>query len=146
MLENTKAQADARLLPSGTVAFLFTDIEGSTQRWEAHRAAMAAAIERHDAILEQAIEAHDGHTFKRMGDAFCAVFRTAPQAIAAARDAQRTLIQEDFSAVDGLKVRMAVHVGHADEHNGDYYGPSVNRIARLLAIGYGGQVLVSGAA
>lgn len=136
----------ARTLPSGTVAFLFTDIEGSTSRWETHREAMAKAIDRHDALLQRAIDDNDGATFKRMGDAYCAVFRTAPQAIAAACAAQRALFAEDFSDVDGLKVRMAVHVGHADEQNGDYYGPSVNRVARLLAIGYGGQVLVSGAA
>ncbi len=138
--------ASTRPLPSGTVAFLFTDIEGSTSRWETHREAMAKAIERHDAVLQLAIDANHGATFKRMGDAYCAVFRTAPQAIAAACAAQRGLFAEDFSDVDGLKVRMAVHVGHADEQNGDYYGPSVNRVARLLAIGYGGQVLVSGAA
>ena len=145
MLENRQA-ATARSLPSGTVAFLFTDIEGSTQRWESHLAAMTQAIERHDAILQRTIESEDGYVFKRMGDAFCAAFRTAAHAIAAACSAQRALTSEDFSNVDGLKVRMAVHVGHADEHNGDYFGPTVNRIARLLAIGYGGQVLISGAA
>jgi predicted ATPase/class 3 adenylate cyclase len=146
MLEQPNIAAAARSLPTGTVAFLFTDIEGSTQRWETHRAAMGRAIERHDALLEESITARGGYVFKRMGDAFCAAFRTAPDAIAAACDAQRALIKEDFSAVDGLKVRMAIHVGQADEHNGDYFGPTVNRVARLLAIGYGGQVLVSGAA
>jgi predicted ATPase/class 3 adenylate cyclase len=144
MLEN--AAATARSLPSGTVAFLFSDIEGSTQRWESHRDAMSAAVERHDEILQDVISSGGGHVFKRMGDSFCAVFRTAPEAIAAAVEAQRALAKADFSAVDGLKVRMAVHVGHADERGGDYFGPSVNRVARLLAIGYGGQVLVSGAA
>src|SRR5690348_17835397 len=146
MLEQSNVAAAARSLPTGTVAFLFTDIEGSTQRWEAHRAAMGDAIERHDALLQQSIDSHGGYVFKRMGVAFCAAFRTAPEAICAACDAQRALNSQDFSAVDGLKVRMAVHVGHADENNGDYFGPTVNRVARLLAIGYGGQVLVSGAA
>ncbi len=146
MLEQPNAATTTRALPTGTVAFLFTDIEGSTQRWETHRAAMARAIERHDDVLQRCIEARDGYVFKRMGDAFCAAFKTAPHAIAAASDAQRALIKEDFSAVDGLKVRMAVHVGHAEEREGDYFGPTVNRVARLLAIGYGGQVLVSGAA
>jgi predicted ATPase/class 3 adenylate cyclase len=140
------ATADARALPSGTVAFLFSDIEGSTQRWESHREAMSSAVERHDAILQQSIEGNGGFVFKRMGDSFCAVFRTAPEAMSAAVDAQRELAKTDFSTVDGLKVRMALHVGHADERGGDYFGPSVNRVARLLAIGYGGQVLVSGAA
>ena len=146
MLEQPNAVTAARALPTGTVAFLFTDIEGSTQRWETHLAAMAKAIERHDSLIQACIDAHEGYAFKRMGDAFCVAFRTAPDAIAAACDAQRALIKEDFTAVDGLKVRMAIHVGHADEHNGDYFGPTVNRVARLLAIGYGGQVLVSGAA
>lgn len=146
MLEQPNIQTPIRALPTGTVAFLFTDIEGSTQRWETHRAAMARAIERHDELLQSCIDAHEGYIFKRMGDAFCAAFKTAPDAIAAACDAQRALNKEDFSDVDSLKVRMAIHVGHADEHNGDYFGPTVNRIARLLAIGYGGQVLVSGAA
>jgi predicted ATPase/class 3 adenylate cyclase len=144
MLENTAA--DARALPSGTVAFLFSDIEGSTQRWESHREAMSAAIERHDAVVHEAVERAGGVIFKPLGDGFCAVFRTAPAAIAAALEAQRAIGKTDFSSVDGLKVRMAVHVGHADERGGDYFGPSVNRVARLLAIGYGGQVLVSGAA
>ena len=106
---------------------------------------MSAAVERHDATLEQAIQAHDGYVFKRMGDAFCAAFRTAPEAVAAAYEAQRALTKEDFSNVGDLKVRMAVHVGNADERNGDYFGPTVNRVARLLAIGYGGQILISAA-
>lgn len=146
MVDNANTVTVAHSLPTGTVAFLFTDIEGSTQRWETHRAAMTGAIERHDAMLQQSIGAHDGYVFKRMGDAFCAAFRTAADAIASAFDAQRALMQEDFTTVDGLKVRMAVHVGHADERSGDYFGPTVNRVARLLSVGYGGQILVSGAA
>jgi predicted ATPase len=106
---------------------------------------MSAAIERHDALLQQAIHAHDGYVFKRMGDAFCAAFRTAPEAVAAAYEAQRALMKEDFSEVGDLKVRVAVHVGNADERGGDYFGPTVNRVARLLSIGYGGQVLISAA-
>ncbi len=144
MLENTAAEA--RTLPSGTVAFLFSDIEGSTQRWESHREAMSSAIDRHDEILHAVAAKSGGYVFKRMGDAFCMAFRTAPDAVAAAVEAQRELAKTDFSSVDGMKVRMAIHVGHADERGGDYFGPSVNRVARLLAIGYGGQVLVSGAA
>ncbi len=144
MLENSSA--DGRALPSGTVAFLFTDIEGSTQLWEAHAGSMSAAVARHDAIVHGAIERIGGVVFKPLGDGCCSVFHTVPAAIAAALEAQRDLAKEDFSTVGGLKVRMAVHVGHADERGGDYFGPSVNRVARLLAVGYGGQVLVSGAA
>jgi predicted ATPase/class 3 adenylate cyclase len=132
-------------LPTGTVAFLFTDIEGSTERWESHRAAMSAAVQQHDTVLQQAIQAHDGYVFKRMGDAFCAAFRTAPEAVAAAYEAQRALLKEDFAAVGDMKVRMAVHVGNADERGGDYFGPTVNRVSRLLSIGYGGQILISAA-
>ncbi|HEV2038081.1 MAG TPA: adenylate/guanylate cyclase domain-containing protein, partial [Candidatus Eremiobacteraceae bacterium] len=134
-----------RVLPTGTVTFLFTDIEGSTQRWESKRDAMKAAVARHDALMRGAIEADGGYVFKTIGDAFCAAFRTAPEAIRAALAAQRALAKEDFSAVDELRVRAALHTGYADERDGDYFGPTVNRVARLLAIGHGGQVIVSSA-
>ncbi|HEX3672524.1 MAG TPA: adenylate/guanylate cyclase domain-containing protein [Candidatus Cybelea sp.] len=132
--------------PTGTVTFLFSDIEGSTQRWERDSAAMSAALKRHDAVMREAIEAHDGYVFKVMGDAFCAAFSATPEALAAAVRAQRALAAEDFSGVNGLRVRMALHAGDAEERGGDYFGPTVNRVARLLAIGHGGQVLVSGTA
>jgi len=130
--------------PTGTVTFLFSDIEGSTQRWERYREAMATALQRHDKLMQDAIEARGGYAFKTIGDAFCVAFTLASDAMAAALAAQRALAAEDFSAVDGLRVRMAAHTGHADERDGDYFGPAVNRVARLLAIGHGGQVLVSG--
>jgi len=129
---------------TGTVTFLFTDIEGSTQRWERDRAAMGAALRRHDALMRAAITAHGGEIFKTVGDAFCAVFASAAGAIAASLEAQRALLSEDFSAIDGAFVRMALHTGTAEERDGDYFGPTVNRVARLLGIGHGGQVLVSG--
>lgn len=132
-------------LPTGTVTFLFTDVEGSTERWERHRDAMKGAVRKHGEFLQSAIEAHDGHVFKTVGDAFCAAFHNVADAIAASLDAQQRLAAEDWSGVDGLKVRMAIHTGHTDERDGDYFGPAVNRVARLLAIGHGGQVLVSGA-
>ncbi len=131
--------------PTGAVAFLFTDIEGSTRRWERDREAMAAALARHDALMRTAMEARGAYVFKTMGDAFCTVFATALDALAAALDAQRALCGEDFSAVEGLRVRMALHAGSADERDGDYFGPTVNRVARLLAVSHGGQVLLSGA-
>jgi predicted ATPase/class 3 adenylate cyclase len=133
-----------RSLPTGTVTFLFTDIEGSTQRWESKRDAMKPAVARHDALMRGAIEAGGGYVFKTIGDAFCAAFRTAPEAISAALAAQRALASEDFSSVDGLRVRAALHTGYADERDGDYFGPTVNRVARLLSIGHGGQILISG--
>jgi predicted ATPase/class 3 adenylate cyclase len=131
-------------MPSGAVAFLFTDVEGSTQRWEQHHDAMDAAIRRHDAMVRAAIEQHDGHVFKTVGDAFCAAFSCASDATAAAVDAQRALANEDFSAVGGLRIRVGLHVGEAAERNSDFFGPAVNRVARLMSIGHGGQVLMSG--
>jgi len=131
-------------LPTGTVTFAFTDIEGSTARWERDRAAMQDAVRRHDALMRASIAAHDGVVFKTIGDAFCAAFARPEDAVAAMLDVQRALAAEDFSAVDGLRVRAAIHTGTADERDGDYFGPAVNRVARLLAIGHGGQVLISG--
>lgn len=131
--------------PTGVVAFVFSDIEGSTQRWERDRDAMATALARHDRMMREAIERRGGYVFKTIGDAFCAAFGDPQHALAAALDAQRALLAEDFSAVDGLRVRMALHAGQAEERDGDYFGPSVNRVARLLATGHGGQVLLSGA-
>ncbi len=132
--------------PTGTITFLFSDIEGSTARWDADSEAMTPALARHDALVRRMLEIHGAHIFKTLGDAFCAAFATPGDAIAAALDAQRALGAEDFSAVRGLPVRMALHTGTADERDGDYFGPTVNRVSRLLAIGHGGQVLVSGAA
>ena len=125
------------------LTFLFTDIEGSTQRWEAHETAMAQAILRHDAIVRGAIERHGGRVFKTVGDAFCATFINPEAAAAACMDAQRDLGDGDFRAVGGLHVRMAIHTGASVERDGDYFGPTVNRVARLLAIGHGDQILIS---
>ncbi len=136
----------AEPLPSGTVTFLFSDIEGSTQRWDRDRDAMQTALRLHDRHLRSAIVAHDGYIFKTIGDAFCAAFETPESAACGALDAQRALLATDFAAVDGLNVRMAISTGTADERDGDYFGPAVNRAARLLALGHGGQVLLSGTA
>lgn len=135
-----------RSLPTGTVTLLFTDIEGSSARWETHRDAMRSALDRHDTLLRSTVESNQGTVFKTIGDAFCAVFATASDAIAAAYSAQRELQAEDWAAVGGLRVRMAVHTGPADLRESDYFGPTVNRVARLISVGHGGQVLVSGVA
>jgi len=132
-------------LPTGTVTFLFTDIEGSTQRWEAHREAMQTAVAGHDALLREVITRHNGYIFKTVGDAFCTSFARVSDAIAAALDVQRALGKGDFSGIGGLKVRVALHSGETTERDGDYFGPTVNRVARLLSAGHGGQILVSGA-
>src|SRR5437879_1510786 len=96
-------------LPTGTVTFLFTDIEGSTQRWERYPDAIKAVLARHDAILRKAIESNEGRVFKTVGDAFCAAFSTAPAALAAALESQRDLHQTNWDEVGGLRVRMALH-------------------------------------
>jgi class 3 adenylate cyclase len=129
---------------SGTLTLLFTDIEGSTQRWERHRAAMPEAVRRHDELVRAAIESRGGYVFKTVGDAFCAVFTRPDDAVNACLDAKRKLEAEDFSAVEGIAVRMALHAGVTVERDNDYFGPTVNRVARLLSIGHGGQILVSG--
>src|ERR1700680_244093 len=138
-----KRMANPLALPTGTVTFLFSDIEGSTRRWESHADAMVEAVKRHDALMRNAIESHGGYVFKTVGDAFCATFPRVSDAVAAALNAQRTLLKEDFSQVGGLRVRLALHTGEADERDGDYFGTTVNRTARMLAVGSGGQMLLS---
>jgi class 3 adenylate cyclase len=132
--------------PSGTVTLLFTDVEGSTQLWDAERDAMAAALRRHDEILREAIERAGGYVFKTVGDAFCAAFSAARAGLDAALAAQRELAAQEWPTSRPIVVRMALHAGVCEERDGDYFGPAVNRTARLLAMAAGGQVLVSGVA
>ena len=131
-------------LPSGTVTFLFTDIEGSTALWERDQAVMILLVERHHTLLRTAIETHHGVLFKRVGDAVQAAFLTAPDAVAAALDAQRSLVAETWSEIERpLAVRMAVHTASAEPHDRDYLAPGLNRLARLVSAAHGGQVLVT---
>src|SRR5579859_8113068 len=106
--------------PSGVVTFLFTDVEGSTRRWEADADAMRVALAAHDEVLRVAINAHGGWLFKHTGDGVIAAFGSPRAAINAARDAQRAL---------ELPVRMGVATGEAQERDGDYFGPVLNRAA-----------------
>src|SRR5438876_5843382 len=129
--------------PSGTVTFLFTDIEGSTRLWATQHDAMRASLARHDALLRQSIEAHGGHVFKTAGDAFCAALATATRAVEAALAAQRALRAEHWPEQAAIRARMALHTGAAEIRDGDYFGPPLNHVARLLAVGHGGQTLVS---
>lgn len=130
--------------PTGTVTFLFTDIEGSTKSWEANPAAMNAAFARQEAIIRNAIETNGGYAYKMIGDAFQAAFPTAPQALRAAIDAQRTLHSETWPAETGeVRVRMALHTGVTEERGDDYVGPALNLVARILSAGHGGQILLS---
>ena len=130
--------------PSGVVTFLFTDIEGSTRLWEADPDSMQQALARHDAILRAAVERHDGAVFSTAGDGIGAAFRHASGALAAAADAQRSLTAEQWPETAPIRVRMGIHTGESHERDGDYFGPPVNRAARVMAVGHGGQILVSG--
>jgi class 3 adenylate cyclase len=105
---------------------------------------MQDALTRHDEILRAAVEASGGHVFKMVGDACCAAFATAREALGASLAAQRALLAEPWDQRCRLRVRMALHTGAAEERDGDYFGPPANRVARLLSTGHGGQVLLSG--
>ena len=129
--------------PTGTLTFMFTDIEGSTKMWEINAPAMQAALARHDDLLRSSIEEHGGYVFKTAGDAFCATFPTAPDALEAALEIQRRLLSSQWEESGPLRVRMALHVGVAEERNGDYFGPPLNRVARLMSAAHGGQMLLS---
>src|SRR5262245_10231529 len=107
-------------LPTGTVTFLFTDIEGSTRLWEQHPEAMSIALARHDAILRGAIAAHGGYVFKTVGDAFYAAFALAADALSAILAAQRGLAAQTWGATGPLRVRAALHTGAVELRDGDY--------------------------
>ena len=130
--------------PTGTVTFLFTDIEGSTRLWDEHPVVMPEVLGRHDAIVRAAIGAHGGFVFSTGGDGVGAAFQRAGEAVAAAVDSQRVLQAESWPAGVSLRVRMGVHTGEAQERDGDYFGPPLNRAARLMGAARGGQVAVSG--
>ena len=131
--------------PSGTVTLLFTDVEGSIRLWEADREAMAEASARHNRIVREQIEVAGGQVVKTVGEAFRAVFADPSAALASAVAVQRAVGTEPWPPGLPIRVRMALHSGACVERDGDYFGPVVNRAARLLAAGHGGQVLVSGA-
>jgi predicted ATPase len=120
--------------PSGVVTFLFTDVEGSTRRWEADAEGMRQALAAHDEVLRRAIKAHGGRLFKHTGDGVCAAFASPRSAVDAAVAAQRAL---------ELPVRMGIATGEAELRGGDYFGAVLNRAARVMAAGHGGQVLLA---
>jgi len=132
-------------LPSGTITFLFTDIENSTPLWEQHPEAMKSALAKHDSILKEAVESNNGQIIKTTGDGIHAVFSTAIDAVKSALDAQREFQNsEAFNASEVfLRIRMGLHTGEAELRDGDYYGGTLNRAARIMSIGHGGQILVS---
>ena len=133
-------------LSSRTFTFLFTDLEGSTQLWEQFPQAMEAALERHDALLRAAVENSNGQVVKTTGDGLMAAFASALDGVTACLKAQRSLTDEPWGETGPLKVRMGLHVGEAQPRGGDYFGPAVNRAARLMSVAHGGQVLLSAVA
>ncbi len=130
-------------LPSGTVTFLFTDLEDSTRLWEAHPEAMRVALARHDELLSGAIDAHHGRVVKTTGDGVHAVFASVRDAVGATIAAQRLLCAEEWETTGPLRVRMGLHTGEGEQRRGDYFGPALNRAARIMSAGNGGQVLLS---
>jgi predicted ATPase/class 3 adenylate cyclase len=129
--------------PTGTITFLFTDIEGSSRLWERFPVDMGPALARHDALLRAMIGAAGGFVFKTVGDAFCAAFASPATALEAAIAAQRALFAENWGATGPLRVRMGLHTGPAEFRGQDYFGGTLNRVARICASGHGGQMLVS---
>ena len=125
------------------MTFLFTDIESSTQLWEKHPQAMSRSLAQHDRLLRTVFASHNGQVFKTVGDAFCVVFENSQDAVLAAAELQRALVSAAWEGTGPLRVRVALHSGDAERRENDYFGQTLNRVARLLAAGHGGQTLVS---
>lgn len=130
-------------LPTGTVTFLFSDIEGSTAAWERTPDLMSGVLARHDRLLREAIAAHSGYVFATGGDGFAVAFASVADALGMAADAQRAVRSEPWPDELPILVRMAVNSGEVVERDGDYFGPAVNRTARMMSTANGGQVVVS---
>ena len=128
---------------SDTLTFLFADLESSTRLWETAPEAMAPALERHDMILRQAVTAFGGRVLKGTGDGIMAIFDSASNALRACSEAQQRLHDEVWQETGPLRARMGLHTGEAQSRGGDYFGPTVNRAARIMAAAHGGQVLLS---
>src|SRR5215208_5412556 len=135
-----------REAPGDPLTFVFADLESSTRLWERFPDAMKGAMERHDDILREAVNGAGGRVVKVTGDGLMAVFVSPSAAVAAALEAQRELQREAWGETGPLRVRMGIHAGVAQQRGADFYGPPVNRTARLMAAAHGGQVLLSAAA
>ena len=133
-------------LPSGTVTFLFTDIEGSTKLAQHYPDAMSGLLARHNEILTQSIGAHDGHIFRHVGDAYCAAFVSAADALGAALDAQQRLHDEAWTPAS-IKVRMGIHTGSVQLNDENEYSgyTTLALCQRVMSAGHGGQILLSSA-
>jgi predicted ATPase/class 3 adenylate cyclase len=130
-------------LPSGTVTFMFTDLEDSTRLWEEHPEAMRSALARHDELVRAAVEEYGGGVVKGTGDGLYAAFATAHAAVAAATAAQQRLTEERWEDETPLRARMGMHSGEAELRDGDYFGSVLNRAARLMGAAHGGQIVCS---
>ncbi|HVG98400.1 MAG TPA: tetratricopeptide repeat protein, partial [Chloroflexota bacterium] len=130
-------------LPTGTVTFLFTDIESSTRMMEGHPEAYRAALARHHAILRRAVEAHQGYVFETLGDGIFAAFEHSSGGVGAALDGQLALQAEPWGETGPLRVRMGLHTGEVELWGDHYFGPPLYRCGRLMALAHGGQVLLS---
>ena len=128
--------------PSGNVTFLFTDVEGSTALWDRHPAAMKDLLAEHDRIVRSVVEAHGGYVFTTAGDSFSVAFAQVRDALDAALEVQLSLGGRPGEIT--LRVRAGIHTGEATERDGDYFGPALNRCARITGAGHGGQILISG--
>ena len=145
LLDPESLHRPASVLPTGTVTFLFTDIVGSTAAWEQHHEVMSSAHARHDDLVRDALQSRGAHVFAETGDGFAASFARAADAIRAAVDVQRRVEQEPWPDGIDLHLRVGLHTGEATERSGNYFGPVVNRTARIMGAAAAGQVLVSDA-
>ena len=134
---------EKEVYPQGQVTFLFTDLVGSSQLWEAFPEAMRATLARHDVLLRQAIGSHRGKIVKKTGDGIHAAFASPANAIYAAIEGQKRVQSEEWTETGPLLVRMGLHIGDSQFREGDYYGSTLNRAARIMSIGHGGQILIS---
>ena len=128
---------------STILTFLFTDIEGSTSKWEEQPELMAQAVARHDALLREAVQQQRGRIVKTTGDGIYAAFRIRPMGSRAVIDIQLALLDPAATAGISLAVRCGLHTGAVHARDNDYFGSTINRTARIMSAAHGGQVLVS---
>ncbi len=143
LLDSTSAKHADRIQREAAVTFLFTDIEGSTRLWETEPERMRLAMARHDALVRTAVQRHGGTVVKMTGDGVHATFSRCLDALRAALDIQLELTQAPTSEATTLAVRCGLHTGADEQRDHDYYGPAVNRAARIMSAAHGGQVLLS---
>jgi predicted ATPase/class 3 adenylate cyclase len=130
-------------IPSGTVTFLFSDVVGSTRQWAADPEAMSGSLRIHDRIFNDTIARHNGHVFATAGDSFAVAFARASEAVECAEAIQAALAHVDWGSCPALSVRIGLHLGEAEERDANYFGPTVNQAARVMAVAHGGQTILT---